>query len=1677
MMIIEDILEKMKVHFPRWMDIRRKVNTSTGGLYLTSIGESIVDIQSAIDDYKKDFFIDTYIGKEDDVIAFLYKTTIGTIDNIDVLALIIPEYTITEDENVFYNTQGYAYYSDGYLYFKEEEAKVIYSIDNYKYEGTLEKIHVWNIFDEFAIFLGLKRYQWETNKELLNRILAFAKVKVNSSEQGLKNAILANLVNIAPKLSGDDILIERPTAENLVKYYDGFETILDHLSHVNRDVYKEKRWDVDTWNFSIKSIDYIPHAWDILLSEYINGVGYKDDLKVQIIDAEPTTTVTIYFYKKMLEMVNDYIKNNNVKQTFKLNLKRFNENISSKNVKYRITASDARKINTNNISLKAIEEKIGDFNINIQDVISPSYDKTNITEEDRSLLDSDYNYVIDFIPTNGISNFSIDHCKQGQNDLYVDLLNANYPGFESNGEGLISTSSKKYIDNLYQLTSSQNIKKTIDGFEITDLSKESSMTINIDGCKGTSLFYDYDYKETILNLTSFTKTNCYIKDNYIVSDTVTGDKYVTINLIANSFSARIEGPYSIKYSIDDGEETNLMDVYNNVFDFKIDKSDTAKSIKLQITFLDSDCKLKNTMYSKYDFKMYTTQSSLVTSGSMIYLPNHETNNIIVTMKSYAGFSPVLKYIYIGNKLTEANGYYGIAFNTINGNKLDAKFENCRLQLKKFDKSGVLIDTVFDYKPYIEYTAREDVEVELILDDYTASSFAVDHGTIEIDEINPINKKYILTIPKGRALIYFDLFGKSNKPIVDQTLSSIINKKGINYVDYDFYITKNENSIIGKKKSTGELKYIKVYKEDLFTKFSTATIIIDCIDDNIVPKFILDGNLAVYSNSNKSDYKLIAFEPTQGNLYTAINEYNVMLPYTKDISIVNTFNNNYDVNSTSSMFFVLENLNEEFDVRFETNAAFELCDIKALDSTKISIKAKDLGTIDYNSDSFTVDAELLLGSSVEIPDSLTMTTGEIVDPRQFVLSMDFEINYFNKYTDSDNSLDYIFTDIVYVDSNRITKLKYSNINEIETILYNSSQLIKGLDYILLKDEGIVVWLNDQLNSLNKIEITYNINVARSFDVDLDDLYTQIKYPVNSLELISTAYMTDVKVSETINLMNYEDYSESDLISIKFGTAGFLSEINNGMLTLINNTPANSIAIKTGYYYVDGREFYLLADEKYDNINKVDSVNFHNVIKDNNSFLLKQKSENFITNSTFDLNTKSEILNLDCSEKDIQGISELNEISICETFNYWTTFASTLSIVSGYNGQGLRFDSLYETDGYCYLPLSKFIKDDKNYMLSFFLSGECKAYLGKEKTISNENIEFDYQSLIEIVDTINLSGSVDNIYEEAFTNKSNENYFLVLTGSGVIDDILLVEASKYDIHNHTKNLELLSLDIQENIYSDYNTRLYITDKNGGILDGTEINEDDNIINSSYVHWGYTKIKSINTYNDFKKCILDNVDVLQFDNKSIIKTGSKAGSITSIPIYVGNTNIIKNLLYKVNDVMFDSMQDFKIKLLASASVNSGYKEILVSTENINSLPGTNLSSYIKLMVEIPPNKVINNIEIFIEYLSNENSAPSKMEVTNGSYTSKVLDAQYNERYLVKSLSVENNSSDLGNYIFQIRASKENDEKTIWTSWKDVTLDSNHQIVDRITFIDYRYFQFRLLLKGENASIKINHIDLEVI
>jgi hypothetical protein len=248
---------------------------------------------------------------------------------------------LAKDLDEFYSQTGLAFYDQGYLFFRVEDInsdnrKVKYNIDGFGASSIVEKIHVWNIFDEFATFVGLERHVGETNIELEQRILNVFKRRTNSTELGLKNAILNELAILDATLTEKDIDISKPTPENLVKYYKEFGSVIEKLAHVNRDVYRTKRWDLDTWNYSFKSVDYIPHAWDIAIEAYQNGVGFEDDLEIVLTRPEDTTNTRVSFFTESSATIQEYVKRKDVKTNIDLKLTQYDDILNPVLAKYRL---------------------------------------------------------------------------------------------------------------------------------------------------------------------------------------------------------------------------------------------------------------------------------------------------------------------------------------------------------------------------------------------------------------------------------------------------------------------------------------------------------------------------------------------------------------------------------------------------------------------------------------------------------------------------------------------------------------------------------------------------------------------------------------------------------------------------------------------------------------------------------------------------------------------------------------------------------------------------------------------------------------------------------------------------------------------------------------------------------------------------------------------------------------------------------------------------------------------------------------------------------------------------------------------------------------------------------------------------------------------------------------------
>lgn len=353
----DKILSLMTKHFPRWMDIRKRVKTSNGGMYLQSLTSEVVDIQQAIDEYKKDFFLINYIDDYDNIPYYVYYINIGDIDSLTLTVTLPTNLSQAQSAEDFYTSTNKYYYEDNKIFFRKENvdeksAQVKYILNNIEYNSIVSKYYVWNIYDEFAAFVGLKRFVGEDNETLTKRILNVFKCIPNSTEDGIKNAIINDILDSVyeayPNLSFDEIrnkiVIERPTPENLEYKYNEFTTILDKLAKINADVYRMKTWDVDVWQFRLSGIDYLPHVWDHVLAAYENGVGFDDDLKPEIINNTETdndnVSANISVYKQDSDTIQSFLSGHPIKKNIKLKLTKYSSDLKATDIEYTIAAAN-----------------------------------------------------------------------------------------------------------------------------------------------------------------------------------------------------------------------------------------------------------------------------------------------------------------------------------------------------------------------------------------------------------------------------------------------------------------------------------------------------------------------------------------------------------------------------------------------------------------------------------------------------------------------------------------------------------------------------------------------------------------------------------------------------------------------------------------------------------------------------------------------------------------------------------------------------------------------------------------------------------------------------------------------------------------------------------------------------------------------------------------------------------------------------------------------------------------------------------------------------------------------------------------------------------------------------------------------------------------------------------------
>jgi hypothetical protein len=1862
--------------FPRWTDIRKRYKTSNGGNLIGTVLDESIKIEEAIQEYIDSYFLETYEGHEDEVMAFSYMANIGKIDNIGRLSIKYKDrmLMVTTDTRLFNEDQynEYIYYEEGRLFIKEslyeEDTPLTVTIDGSSTtEYQLTKYHVWNIFDEFATFVNTRRYENETNKQLLDRILYITGNLPNGSEAGLKSAIISELMFFDPNITPDDIKIERATPENLLKPYEDFETLLEKLMYVNRDVFKCKRWDFDYWLYDFESISYIPHKWDETLSHWQNGIGHGDDLKVLISDTENTTDAKLTLYNKSNMAFEKYVQNKNIDYDIDFKLTKYNNILNKSNIKYRIKASEMQDITNENINLHLYESNVITETRNAEDLYSFG---RGINIIDNSTINaSDINwYKLKFTQKDN-EDFKISQAKviytnenTGRTEETKELLKQQ-TGFIYNAEKeLVSSYNQKVMNRIEDFNSSEGLINIDGGITIADGYNYGDATISIKDYAGMYMTTDISCDEVDVPQSIIRSKGTYWNDSgefIIRGDYSIEDKIVTIELEANTFhfeviSSKITGRSTVTV-IDDGVEKAPVlletDRTNGKNIFSVEKTKLPRKIKIIINTLSfNDVVLGNFKYSNYIVKLETDFGLLdQIEENKFIIPNNKNNNLNISLSSVTGKKPIIHKITIGNSIQgvvyttdyiEAKSFCSRKFNIkttanisllkvqpINQDMIDDIYfksysdinslayeyfkddidlflteEDINLFTTKMVSEEVVNEIIYNMIGIISDSLFEKINLRSLLTPYIDSIF---NNTNKLDEISEAIRNKIdiflkenkdeSLIPTTKADKFFtlaNLFPALNKPydelkmldkiewhrignnLAAKIVSSVIEKctvdlgefnprtiyKGSTTATEESYIRLDlsEYETITNITSDGgvpiaiEESGVVYYNIKLGQGASVSTITITGLkskETRIVPlldmityqipdfnitndkvycsrlmdsiivsranpggtpynlliklssnmlagiritKYELElpsyigsryGTHTMGSNDNPITYQpfdYISFYPAGGVIYEAINEYSSYTTENREIPIINNFAPALDMNSLC--VYTIENMNEseksKYILRFhnESNKNDDIYNLDTWSIGKSSIAIYnniDLeNDVSYTANTYDINSKEYLSSVIDIKDTYILNNNMILDTTQYIVEAPegMTIKY-EEYNGSEQKAHLLKVEEIIVDSNMFNKLTFSNIDGIYHISrtrYNDKYIKDNVSYKLLGEQGIIIWDKD-VEIGAKYYLVYSIKKPIGFLIDIEDLYKAINYDVKAYNKLDTILLSNIKDDEDYSFSKIENIEEVDLIHIECTNPTFEGVVLNDQRVIRFNKYIEqpSILIRSGYYYINGREYYLYSVDEDEDIINNQYYGSENIDISGGEIITFKPTNNFLTNTEMRLKGKADIFNYDCKQKLTYGVSNLNSLTACNSFNDWTYFTMNPELVDGMNGVAMKFTPTLPCS-YAYLNITDSLVEDTVNYISLLATSDLKIFIGEEEKYLN--FDFNRSLNIKITDEIPYDNSEMRIF--SLIRIPDKKYYLIVQESGILDDIIIT-TERYDaINGHSKNIDLLGLDLLETKVQGSEYRMTIDDNKDYSPYEAGLMSDGYFKTTSKLDWYITQVANINSEAEFYNCVLENINVA----KSYITTGKVEGSILTSPIYINNQSTIKKLIFKINDIDIDRMSGFNIIAYTSNTYNDNYIPIGNFTSNKGSIHGATLMQYVKFKIEIPPNKVLNNIDVFVEYKSSAEN-PLKLPLHESGYIeSKIYDLQETLDYRLKDLGIDD-ISNINDIELYIRASRDIEKLEIWHNWERIHIDENLKLKEYLKFYDVRFIQIKILLKTRQSFIKFNHLDVEVI
>lgn len=1652
--------------FPRWNNTRRRPTTSVGGKLLQSIIEEIGKVEDAIIEYKKDFFIVNYIGRENKIADYLYNVQIGEITNISALALINPELTVTTDIYEFYLDLSKAYYQDGYLVFRNEVDEVEYTYNSFIYKRPAEKFHVWNIFDEFAWWVGLQRFDGEKNKDLMNRSVNIFRYRPNSTEEGLKNVIW-NTLNQYGNIDMDEIKFEIPDQNNLTILNNDGISLYEEIARFNRDIARTKKWDIDYWDNSFRTLSYIAHVWDTPVKFYKDGVGYNNSLYVSTVrdlDTERNTDVTITGYKKSQAKVEEYIRDHDITKDIELGLVKYNNEVNPIPVQYMITASTLTKIdNPDQIYVDAYLTSNKEQKYSIDSLFES---KENINVIQRNNLEPNTNYRLKFTPGDKESTFEITSCNLIDGSNSKSLLEENHPfGFDDRGI-FVNKNVLYYGDSVNDFNNSTNledyryggvqlINEALPGYfelDISDYTNIQSQPLTIETeCD----LYDIMTNRTYVSVEGFTLSGgSYVSDTSALIPSV-----MTIALLGRDIEFEIDkaDPSSLSNSYVDIEtyidgKLSLSNSYYNVsastFKKYTLKQNKMRDIKITIKRNNTTAlKVTSVKATRYELDIKTSAGeSLTISGSnTITIPQHTgTYYLYVTVNSYGQTRPIIRKVKIGATLNNLNSAYYINFNTNNTvNPVLSIESNCTIELENQSNN-----TTVDYYPMNLYVNNSDEIQGIYLD---LSNFSqIQYSSPEI--YYGLNGRAYIMVNPGESISEITIYGKNEKIINHSNLKDIFN---LGIVDV-LYANKNVKGFI---KKSGMNEFFVELTEDLCTyKNADSYRVWSNTFNNLKVCYISNSikNAESIGKRYNGHFESVYIYDDQTVEYIAYNNQNIVRNKTENVDLVKNFSP--VIPSGTDLLYYINDVTTRSDYNFEvtfdngnrwsTSGNRQLIITTDIDLSEIGVINTTLKDFIQN---FTLSNTIGLNDTYTIGNETINLSQYIITPPDYMDIVYDEISVVESRSE-DGSL-------LYVEEDGFNKLVYSNVVNIIEVKANGLTVIPEY-YSLMPEEGILCW-NTDIYTGAVLQVTYTYKKPKYLTFSsLDYLYDLVGYYIDTMELVSMNndyIINDVEDGTIINI-NYDYFVEKpDKIIAECSNPCYTALFGNDSLLIKKIAEDDSILVHNGYYYIDGKEYWYFADRFERESDQVDGVKFINVEKLEDHLLLQQEAENYLKNSKMACNKLDTHCIVDFNYyTNIPNISSLDHIGACDSFSNWKSYNMTVSLGNDYDNHTIIFSS-NDSDGYAVLDITHALFSKK--FISCWFMGTLNFCLGRERRIGDQQLSKTLW--VERLENFNVTED-KAWYDGKNLEPSEYRYYIIVTGSGTLIETLITDSdSEEDINSdHEKAISKLGLSFEEEV--DPGTIIELDfDPTGAIYDDTEMSKDLQLQTGTSVDWGVTKIE------DFDFNYITNRTGFLLRNDILIAQEDGARLRTNT-LTLTNRRSINNVILKVNDYQYDKLAGFTLKAYGCNTENGNYVELRsVTDDNFLMITPSRVMKYMYFEIEAEEDKRISHIEVFVQYKENESEALRVTEALSGTCTTKIYDVMADGNYVLKTIKAEEENSELIKY--EIQAARLIDNDVVWTGWYDYN--------DQHIFSNYRLFQLRITLKSPSAKTRIKKLIFEVV